>query len=239
MQFASLLLLLAGCGGGAAGAEAGRPTVFAAASLTESFPRIDSRARFSFGGSNDLAAQIRAGAPADVFASASPRYADELHADGLVEPPRTFALNRIVVIVPAANPAGIQAARDVARPGVRLVLAAEGVPAGDYAREALAALGIRAAALANVASNEADVKGVVGKVALGEADAGLVYATDATPVRDEVRVVELPDGVQPPIRYEIAVLRDAPHFDAAEAFVERVLGPEGRRELERAGFLVP
>ena len=122
------------------------------------------------------------GAPADVYAAASPKYPDELYAAGLVEKPVVFATNRLVLVVPASNPARIGDAFDLARPGVKLVIGQAGVPVGDYTRKVLANLGL-SSALANVVSQETDVKGVVAKVALGEADAGIVYATDALAAR--------------------------------------------------------
>ena len=233
------LLPAAGCGssspaGDGATAPA-RATVLAAASLTEAFRSIEPGAAFSFGGSDQLAFQIEQGAPADVFASASPKYADALHAKGLVDAPRVFATNRVVVIVPRANPAGIRSIRDLARPGVKLVVGDPSVPIGAYTRTALAGLGLDAA-LRNVVSQEADVKAVVAKVALGEADAGLVYRTDVRPAAGRVTSLPVPAAAQPVVRYEIAVVRSAPHRAAAEAFVRRVLGPAGQRALRRSGF---
>jgi molybdate transport system substrate-binding protein len=224
----------------AAPASAGtaRITVLAASSLTEVFPLIDSRPHYSFGGSDDLALQIREGAPADVFASASPKYPQDLFRRGLVERPRTFALNRLVVIVPRSNPAHIRTVFDLKRPGIRLVLATASVPIGAYARQVLARLGL-SAALRNVVSEEQDVKGVVGKVALGEADAGLVYITDVKPVAGQVRTIQVPARGQPAVRYELAVVVSSRHKSAARAFVARVLGEVGRGQLAAAGFLLP
>jgi molybdate transport system substrate-binding protein len=221
-------------------AAAGTPrlSVYAASSLTEVLPGIDGRARYSFGGSDTLALQIRQGAPADVFASASPRYTQDLYRRGLVERPRTFARNRLVLIVPRSNPARIRSVFDLRRQGVRLVLAAASVPVGGYARQVLARLGLDGA-LRNVVSEEQDVKGVVGKVALGEADAGIVYATDVRQVARKVKAIALPARAQPSVRYEIAVVEASRHKAAARAFVARVLGEVGRRHLAAAGFLLP
>lgn len=215
--------------------SADEPTVFAAASLTESFPAI-ADARFSFAGSGTLAEQIRQGAPADVFASASPRETGELFAEGLVERPVTLAYNRLTVIVPRGNPAGIASVDDLAREGVRLAVAGPDVPVGAYTVEALDALGLRGA-LANVVSREPDVKDVVGKVALGEADAGVVYATDARAAEERLRTIPVPDGAQPEVRYEIAVVRASDDPAGAREFVARATGPEGRAALTAAGFL--
>ena len=228
-------MALVGCGG----ADEGRDLdVYAAASLAEVFPKLDADANFSFAGSDELATQIREGAPADVYAAASSRYPQELYEEGLVEEPQTFATNRLVLVVPEANPGGIESVEDLLRPGTRLVVAAEGVPVGDYTRAVLETLGL-SKALDNVVSNEDDVKGVTAKVSLGEADAGFVYATDVTPVADRVLSFELPDDAQPPIEYQVAVVADTDDANAAEEFVEKLLGDEGRAALERAGFVVP
>ncbi len=238
------LLVAAACGGGdetatqtSAGSE--RPlTVYAAASLTGVFPTIDSTVRFNFAGSDELAAQIREGAPADVYAAASSKYPQALYQEGLVEEPVTFASNVLVLIVPKDNPAGIEKVADVVRAGTKLVVAAEGVPVGDYTREVLDTLQLTDA-LENVVSNEEDVKGVVAKVALGEAEAGFVYATDAATARAKVSVIELPKGSQPPIEYQIAVVKGSTNKQAAEAFVQKVLAPKGQQALASAGFLRP
>jgi molybdate transport system substrate-binding protein len=232
----AMLLGLAGCGGNGSGD--GPLDVYAAASLAEVFPDIDPDANFSFAGSDELATQIREGAPADLYAAASSRYPQELFEEGLVDEPATFATNRLVLVVPKANPAAIESVEDLLRPGTRLVVAAEGVPVGDYTRTALETLGL-SKALDNVVSNEDDVKGVTAKVSLGEADAGFVYATDVTPVADRVLAFELPDHAQPPIEYQVAVVANTDDEDAAAKFIEKLLGAEGRAALESAGFVVP
>jgi molybdate transport system substrate-binding protein len=224
---------LAACGG-----DDGSLTVFAAASLREVLPRIDAHARYSFAGSDELAIQIREGAPADVYAAASPRDPDELAGEGLVERPVVFATNRLVLVVPGDNAAGIGAVADLGEEGVRLVIAAPGVPAGDYTRQVLETLG-REDVLARVVSEEADVKGVVSKVALGEADAGFVYATDVAPIEDDVDVIELPEEAQPEVEYSVAVVRGSDREREARAFVERLLGEAGREVLREAGFGTP
>jgi molybdate transport system substrate-binding protein len=239
LAWLSLVLALAACGGDdVARTDDDAPSVYAAASLAEVFPTIDPTPRYNFAGSDELATQIREGAPADVYAAASSKYPQELLAEGLVEEPVTFASNRLVLIVPADNPAGIEEVADVTEPGTKLVIAAEGVPVGDYTRQVLQDLGL-SAALDNVVSNEDDVKGVVGKVTLGEADAGFVYATDAAVAGDDVTVLELPEGSQPPIEYQIAVVADSENRGSAQAFVDLVLGEEGRMQLEAAGFILP
>jgi molybdate transport system substrate-binding protein len=230
----SLALGSGGCGSG----NGSGLTVFAAASLTEVLPTIDAEAVYNFAGSDDLTTQIREGAKADVFAAASPKYPRELFAEGLVEQPRVFATNRLVLVVPADNPAGIESVEELRKDGVKLVIGAEGVPVGDYTRKVLENLGAEDV-LDNVVSEEDDVKGVVGKVALGEADAGFVYATDVKPVAADVQVIELPDAAQPTVEYLIAVVAGSDRKEEAEAFVDLVLSDQGRKALASAGFGVP
>ena len=237
---AALLLALGACGGDndSSGEGGTPPIVYAAASLTEVFPAIDPAPTFNFAGSDELATQITEGAPADVYAAASSKYPQQLFEEGLVEEPVTFASNRLVMIVPTDNPAEIDDIEDITAEGTQIVIAAEGVPVGDYTREVLTELGLDAA-LDNVVSDEDDVKGVVGKISLGEGDAGFVYATDAAVAGDDVTVIELPEGSQPPIEYQIAVVAGSENKDAAQAFVDLVLSDEGREQLGAAGFVVP
>lgn len=217
---------------------ADRPTVLAAASLGQALRDAEPEARHSFAGSNTLAMQIRQGAPADVFASAGASYTRDLHREGLVERPRLLALNRLALIVPRSNPADVWSAYDLDRDGLKLVVAGPEVPVGAYTRTLLESMGL-SRVLENVVSEEDDVKGVAGKVALGEADAGFVYATDVAPISSRVRRLPIPLVVQPPVRYELAVVRDAPHPAAARAYVERMTGPHGRSALAAAGFALP
>lgn len=227
-----------GCGGseGAAGDEP--VTVFGAASLTEVLRAVDPQARISTGGSDRLAFQVEQGAPADVFASASPAHTGALHEAGLVDAPRVFATNRLVVIVPASNPAGIRSVADIARPGVKLVVGEPGVPIGAYTRTALSRLGLEAA-LGNVASEEQDVRAIVAKVALAEADAGLVYLTDVRAAEDRVRAIPVPARAQPVVEYEVAVVSATRRRAAADAYVARLLGEPGRTALAGLGFGLP
>ena len=211
-------------------------TVLAASSLTDAFPRIDRSARFSFAGSDQLALQIRQGAPADVFASASPKYAELAYRDGYVLKPVVFATNKLVVLLPRSNPAGIRTVYDLRRVGVKIVIGDKSVPIGAYTRQILDTLGIAADVTKNVVSEETDVKGIVSKVALGEADAGFVYRTDARPVASRTRAVALPAWAQPPIKYELAVVKASKHRAAARAFVGKVLSKRGRLLLSKAGF---
>ena len=208
-----------------------------AASLTDVLPRIDPAPEYSFAASDALATQIREGAPADVYAAADSRLPRELYDEGLVEEPRAFATNRLVLLVPRGNPSGIRAVEDL-REGVTYVMADEGVPVGDYTREVLANLGA-ADLVEGAASFEDDVRAVTGKVALGEADAGFAYATDARAGGGDVQAIELPRAAQPPIEYGIAVVTASERTEEARAFVEAVLGPRGRAALEDAGFGLP
>jgi molybdate transport system substrate-binding protein len=238
---AVVVAALAAGGAGAAiqEAAAGRATVLAAASLTEVLPRIDSDARYSFGSSNSLAEQIRRGAPFDVFLSASPLYTGALHEENLARKPVAFATNSLVVIVPRSNPAKIRTIFDLAkRPKLRLVVAGPKVPIGLYTREVLKRLGLLRV-LKKTVSLEPDVKGVVGKVALGQADAGFVYRTDVKPVASRVRSIAIPARAQPTVTYELAVAARPADLEAAQEFVISVLGAEGRRELRSALFGIP
>ncbi|TML33836.1 MAG: molybdate ABC transporter substrate-binding protein [Actinobacteria bacterium] len=229
---AALLLALLAVSG--ASAQSSPPvTVFAASSLTDAFPRIERSATYSFAGSNTLAAQIRQGAPADVFASANMALPSALHRDGLCTKPVVFTRNALVVIVPRSNPAGVHSVFDLRNRGVKLVIAAPGVPVGDYTLQVLQRLKLTP----HVVSRETDVREVLAKVALGEADAGFVYSTDARTVPHKVRTIRIPARGQPNVRYGICVVSASSHKPAARAFVKRVLGNAGQRILRSYGFL--
>ena len=211
-------------------------TIYAAASLTEVFKTLDGAQRYSFAGSNALETQIRNGAPADVFASAAPLNAERLFRAGIVDKPVTFTANRLALIVPKSNPAGITSVYDLRSKPVKLVVAAPAVPVGGYTVTVLRKMGL-SSVLDKVVSRESDVKAVTGKVALGQADAGFVYVTDARPVSDEVSVIRIPAWAQPRVRYEIAVVSKSPNKAAARAWVKMVLSAKGQTALRRAGFL--
>lgn len=212
--------------------------MYAASSLTEVFQELAPDGRYNFAGSDELATQIREGGEADVYAAASPKYPDELANEGLVDGPRVFATNRLVLIVPKRLAGDITRVDDLAEEDVKLVIGAEGVPVGDYTRDVIESLG-RPEILDQVVSEEENVKGVVSKVALGEADAGFVYATDARTAGDKVTTIELPEGSQADVRYPVAVVADTDQQDEAEEFVELLVSREGRAALERAGFGLP
>jgi len=266
-----LCLALAGCGGAEifapAAVAATQPpaaeepteaettlTVFAAASLTDAFGEVAAAfsaanpgvtVAFNFAGSNQLATQIGAGAPADVFASANQAQMDVAVETGRIDAgaPQVFVTNRLVVVVPADNPASITDLTDLATPGVVLILAAEEVPAGRYALEimdrASDAVGVgstfRDDVLANVVSYEENVRSVLNKVVLGEADAGIVYTSDAIS-KPGVTAIEIPDELNVLAEYPIAVLNDSAYAEDAAAFVAYVLGPEGQATLANYGF---
>ena len=215
-----------------------RITVLAASSLTEVLPKLDKTPRYSFAGSDQLAFQIKQGAPADVFAAASPKYPQQLYAEGLVAKPVTFARNALVLIVPRDNPAGVRTVYDLRRPGIKLVIGEKGVPIGDYTRAVLMKLGLEDA-LQNVVSEESDVKLIAGKVALGDADAGFVYRTDARPLGRRVLVIAIPAAGQPEVEYQVAVVKASRHQPEARAFVRLLLGKKGRAALGAAGFGLP
>ena len=216
-----------------------RLTVYAASSLTDVLPRIDRRPRYSFASSSTLAQQIRHGAPVDVFASADVRNPQELHSDGLCGRPVVFATNALVVVYPKANPGNVKSVFDLRRPSVKVVIAEAGVPIGDYTRTVLTRLGISRAVLANVVSQEPDVRSVLAKVALGEADAGFVYRTDAKTVVNGVGVIRLPARAQPSVKYGICVVSSSSSKPDAQAFITKVLGKTGRTRLTSAGFGAP
>ena len=230
-------LLVAGAAGRAQARSHAGITVFAAASLTDVFPTIDASPRYSFGGSNALAAQIRLGAPADVFASANTSLPAQLHAKGLCSKPVVFARNTLVIVVPRSNPAGIRNIYDLGKTGVKVDIAAPGVPVGGYTLQVLEKLKLSKPVLANVVSRETDVREVLAKVALGEADAGFVYSTDARTTPGRVQVLKVPARAQPRLQYGICVVSNSGNRQAAQAFVGKVLSKAGQAKLRAAGFL--
>jgi len=211
-------------------------TIYAAASLTEVFRAFDGAQTYNFAGSNALETQIRNGAPADIFASAAPLNTQRLFRAGLVDKPVTFTANRLALIVPKSNPAGIKSIYDLRSKPVKLVVAGPAVPVGGYTLTVLKKMGL-SGVLSKVVSRESDVKAVTGKVALGQADAGFVYVTDARPVSDQVTVVKIPAWAQPRVRYEIAVVSKSPNKTAAQAWINALLSAKGQTALKNAGFL--
>jgi molybdate transport system substrate-binding protein len=232
----SACVAASGAAAGAAKARGG-VTVYAAASLTDVFPAIDRSNTYSFSGSNALAAQIANGAPADVFASANTSIAAQLFAQGLVERPVVFTRNTLVIVVPKSNPAGIKSIYDLTKPGVKIDVANAAVPVGDYTLQVLDRMGLRRRVAGNFVSQETDVRSVLSKVQLGQADAGFVYATDARTVRGHVAVIDLPERAQPKVAYSMAVVSRSPNKPAAQAFIREVLSNAGQAALRKSGFL--
>jgi len=248
-----LALTLAGCApardagdndGGTSG-SGGTVTVFAAASLKAAFTELaaafesanpGTKVALSFAGSSDLVTQITQGAPADVFASADVRNMDKLRDAGLVDgEPRIFASNTLTIAVPPANPAGITGFRDLARSGVRVVACASQVPCGAAAR----AIEQETGTSLSPVSEESSVTDVLGKITSGEADAGLVYVTDAIGAGSKVESIRFPEATSAVNRYPISAVKGARNKRAADAFVDLVLGSQGQEVLGRAGFGKP
>jgi molybdate transport system substrate-binding protein len=212
-------------------------TVYAAASLTDVFPKIDSSPRYSFAGSNALATQITLGAPADVFASANLTLPNQLFLKGVCSQPVVFTRNTLVIVVPKANPKNIHSVYDLAKSGVKLVVAGPGVPVGSYTLQILKNMSLTAAVTKNIVSQETDVREVLAKVALGEADAGFVYSTDARTVPGKVTVLKVPAWAQPKLQYGICVVSKSSNKTDARAFINKVLSTAGQKQLLAYGFL--
>jgi len=236
------LTAAAGCGGddSGGGGERGELTVSAAASLTEAFESYaegtPGEERFSFAGSDELAAQIRQGAAPDVYAAANTELPEMLAEEGLVEQPRVFTTNSLVLAVPKDSE--IESIDDLTVPGIDLVIGAEDVPFGSYTLTVLDRLPAAdgEAILDNVRSEESDVKAAVGKLSQGAADASFTYVSDVAAASDRLEAIELPAELQPDVAYGVAVVKDAQSPEAARAFVDGLLSGAGTQALEDAGF---
>jgi molybdate transport system substrate-binding protein len=242
-------LLATGCGGNddssGASSGAGSPTeikVFAAASLTAAFTKIGSdftaansgiKVTFNFAGSQALATQIQQGAPADVFASADVPNMDKVK--DLVDTPQNFASNQLQIVVEQGNPKGVKTLDDLASRDLKVVLAAPEVPAGKYAKQMLDQAGVTVRPV----SQEDNVKAVMTKVSLGEADAGIVYVTDVTAGGDKVEGVDIPKDQNVTATYPIAAVKASKNQQPAQAFVDLVRSPDGQQVLASFGFLPP
>lgn len=241
----TLTFALAACGDDAASeAPGGSLTVFAAASLSDAFAEVteafeaahgDVSVELSFAGSSSLREQILGGAPADVFASADTANMDRLAEAGEVEAPEVFARNRLQIVVPAGNPAGVEGLDDFADPALLIGLCAEEVPCGHLGREVLEAAGVTP----SPDTDEPDVRALLTKVEAGELDAGLVYVTDVVAAGDAVQGIDVPAELDVAAAYPIAATTGAGHPVAARSFIEFVLGAEGQAILERSGFERP
>lgn len=258
-RFISILLLLglilAGCAPAATPAEAVTLNVFAASSLTNAFTEIGENfeaanpgvaVTFNFAGSQALRTQIEEGAPADVFASASIKEMDAAVAGKFIAggTSQIFLNNKLVVILPEDNPADLGNLEDLANPGIKIVLAAEEVPVGNYARLALDLMNdsfgadFKNKVLENVVSNEDNVKQVVSKVQLGEADAGIAYVSDIAALPD-LKTIEIPVELNVIAKYPIAPLTGSENAELAQVFVAYVLSAEGQAVLQKWGFAPP
>ena len=228
---------IAALAGTAQAASKAQLTVYAASSLTDVFPKIDPAEKYQFAGSNALAAQIQQGAPADVFASANTTIPNQLYAKGLCSKPVVFTRNTLVIIVPTSNPAHIHSVYDLTKPGIKLDIAGKGVPVGTYTIQILQNMDLDTAVLKNVVSQETDVREVLSKVALGEADAGFVYSTDAKTVPGKVTVIKVPAWAQPKVQYGACVVTASHNQAAAQAFVANLIKAPAQKQLLAYGFL--
>jgi molybdate transport system substrate-binding protein len=242
-----LALVAAGCGddddGDSGGDSAAKPrlVVSAASSMTEALTSCakdyqDATVRLNFAGSDELAAQIRQGVPVDVYAAANTKLPDQLEQEGLLGEPVEFATNTLVLAVPADS--DIETLEQLTESGVKIAIGSESVPIGSYTREVLSRLPAdeEKAILANVRSNEPDVKGIVGKLTQGAADAGFVYVTDVNAAGDSLEAIDLPEKLQPQVTYAAGVVEKAKQPEAAADFVDGLREGTCADALEKAGF---
>jgi molybdate transport system substrate-binding protein len=235
---------VAGCGGGSSGGAGKKKgpelTVSAASSLKTAFLTYHSHERYSFAGSDVLAAQIRAGARPDVYAAADTKLPQALYKAGLVDKPVVFAGNRLVLAVPAKGKK-VKSLADLAKPGVTIAAGSASVPVGSYTRQAIGRLpGPQAKKiLANIRSNEPDVAGVVGKLTQGAVDAGFVYASDVQAAGARLTAIQLPASAQPKVAYAAAVVKGTKLHHKASGFVKGLLTGRGAAALKGAGFDPP
>jgi len=253
----ALVMLIAAMFPMAANARASHTlTIFAASSLSDALTEIAAAFRkanpgveivFNFGSSSTLATQLANGAPADIFASANDKQMDVARqTKRIAGEPQTFARNRLILIVPADNPAKIGSLRDLAKAGIKLVVAAPNVPVREYTNTMLERLvnvpeygtAYKTAFLNNVVSEEDNVRQVSAKVALGEADAGIVYQSDVTPdVARKVLTLTIPDAYNTVATYPIALTDNSANPTLAQAFIDYVLSYEGQAVMEKWGFV--
>ncbi len=240
--------IVAGCGSSYGGGSGSTPLVVsAAASMKESLTACasafdkaqDASVKQSFAGSDELAAQIRQGARVDVYAAANTKLPDQLHTDGLIGTPVKFATNELVLAVPGDSK--ITSIEDLTKAGTKLVIGSASVPIGSYTRDTLAKLppAQRKAILANVRSTEPDVKGIVGKLTQGAADAGFVYVTDVKATNGKLRAIALPGRLEPRVVYEAGVVSKAKQPDLAEKYVAGLTRGACADALRSAGFGPP
>ncbi|HEX3477037.1 MAG TPA: molybdate ABC transporter substrate-binding protein [Kofleriaceae bacterium] len=247
-RFVIAALVVCGCAAPARAEESREITVFAAASLREAFEDLGKtfeakthvKVRLNLAGSQELRTQIENGARADVFASADQKHMDALVTAKLATAPRTFARNTPVIIVPRDNPAKVTSFQDLPK-AKKIVIGVPEVPIGNYTLQILDKAGadFKGKVLANVVSREQNVRQVLAKVTLGEADAAVVYRTDAMAGKDKVAIIEIPAKVNVVAEYPVAVLARAPEAAAARAFVDLLLSADGQKRLAAAGFVAP
>jgi molybdate transport system substrate-binding protein len=247
----ALAIALAGCGGdddsgedGGSASEPARLVVSAASSMTnaleECAPRFGDQenadVKLSFAGSDELAAQIQQHAPVDVYAAANTKLPDQLHSDGLLEQPVEFATNEFVLAVPKDS--GIRSVQDLTKEGTKIAIGSESVPIGSYTRETLSKLppDEEKAILANVRSNEPDVKGIVGKLTQGAADAGFVYVTDVNAASGDLKAIKLPPDLEPQVTYGAGVVSHTKQPKLAQGFVDGLTQGACADSLKKAGF---
>ncbi|MEA2493740.1 MAG: molybdate transport system substrate-binding protein [Thermoleophilaceae bacterium] len=239
----AILAVLAGCGGSSNSNEPPRLVVTAASSLRNAFADYGNqfhaaKVRLSFGGSDELAAQIRAGAPVDVFAAANTELPDQLFAEGEVEQPVIFTANELVLAVPKGENR-VKQLDDLMKSGVKLGIGAKDVPVGTYTRKVLDGLPEldRNRILANVKTEEPDVAGIVGKLTQGAVNAGFIYVTDVKAASRSLHAIRLPSNLQPTAVYEAAIVKGTKHRGEAQQFLDGLVSGQGQDALRRAGFL--
>jgi molybdate transport system substrate-binding protein len=230
------IALMGGCGG-SSGSDPDRGVVVSAASsMTEALKACSPNARLQFAGSDELATQIEQGVKPDVYAAANTKLPDALHERGLLSAPVTFATNELVLAVPKGS--SVASLKNLEAPGVKIAIGSESVPIGSYTRDTLARLppADSKAILANVRSNEPDVKGIVGKLTQGAVDAGFVYVTDVNATAGRLNAIELPAAVEPRVTYEAGVVKGAKHPEQARAYVDGLVHGPCADALAKAGF---
>lgn len=240
--------LAAGCGGsssssgGSSGGSGGTLTVFAASSLTDAFTKLGQtfqqqhpgwKVRFEFLGSDQLAAQIEQGDPADVFAAASPKYPEQLQGEKLLGPTKDFATNTLVLAVPPDNPAGITSVRNLGK--AKLIVGDPAVPIGAYTLQVLGNLGIDPSTL-NIVSQEQKTTDIVSKLELGEGDAGFIYTSDAKTAGDKLKSIQLPAEAQATATYPIGVVTSSKNAKAGQQWIDLVMSQTGQQVLTADGF---
>src|SRR5919197_3843540 len=235
---------VAGCGSASGGSSEPTLTVSAAASLKDAFTACaqhfkQAKIRFSFAGSDELAAQIRQGANPNLFASANTKLPDQLYSEGKISEPQVFAGNKLVIAVPSDSK--ITSIAELEKPGTSLVIGDASVPIGSYTREVLGHLppAQEKAILADVKSEEPDVSSIVGKLTQGAADAGFTYVSDVKGTKGQLKAIDLPPSLQPNVAYGAGIVRGTPNQKQSQAFIDDVISGSCRQVMQTNGFLPP